>query len=292
MIKHIIYDYYRLKLFTEGQGVRDKAILFAVTIPRLIGYAIGLMNSAAGRAFYIFVVLRAMVAEKLEAFLNKIEKVWVKLRPFVPFSYANIVWRGLDKQSQSILDVGCGKAEPMVDIKRRRNFNTLVGVDIFAPYLEECKAREIHHEYVLCDARNLPFRNQRHRAVWFPAEMNDLGYKVRGCNGLPKLCNEVGLIARLPKVCVELRCRHTFRHKLRWHPGHFKLAFFVITLWYMVTGQDKDFEIFTLAYPWDKSSDKTFPQPLSPCSSEVLRYHQYLPAHLLPSRHIVTTLGK
>jgi len=58
MIKHIIYDYYRLKLFTEGQGVRDKAILFALTIPRVIGYAIGLMNSAAGRAFYTFVVLK------------------------------------------------------------------------------------------------------------------------------------------------------------------------------------------------------------------------------------------
>jgi len=58
MIKHIIYDYYRLKLFTEGRGVRDKAILLALTIPRLIGYAIGLMNSAAGQAFYIFVVLK------------------------------------------------------------------------------------------------------------------------------------------------------------------------------------------------------------------------------------------
>ena len=58
MIKHIIYDYYRLKLFTEGQGVRDKAILFALTIPRVIGYAIGLMNSAAGRAFYNLAVLK------------------------------------------------------------------------------------------------------------------------------------------------------------------------------------------------------------------------------------------
>jgi len=58
MIERIIYDYYRLKLFTEGQGVRDKAILFALTILRVIGYAIGLMNSAAGRAFYIFVVLK------------------------------------------------------------------------------------------------------------------------------------------------------------------------------------------------------------------------------------------
>jgi len=58
VIKHIIYDYYRLKLFTEGQGVRDKAILFALTIPRVIGCAIGLINSAAGRAFYTFVVLK------------------------------------------------------------------------------------------------------------------------------------------------------------------------------------------------------------------------------------------
>jgi len=51
-IERIIDDCYQLKLFTEGQGVRDKAILFALTIPRVVGYAIGLMNSAAGRAFH------------------------------------------------------------------------------------------------------------------------------------------------------------------------------------------------------------------------------------------------
>lgn len=35
-----------------------------------------------------------------------------------------------------------------------------MGADIFAPYLEKCKSRGIHDEYVLCDVRSLPFRRK------------------------------------------------------------------------------------------------------------------------------------
>jgi len=187
---------------------------------------------------------------------------WGKLKPFesfVPFSHPNTLWRGLDKRSESILDIGCGKGGPMENINKRGKFHTM-GVDIFAPYLKECKAKGVHQEYVLCDIKNLPLRNksfdivlciegiehlekedgrkliqamekiarrqviistpvgvwrqkdidkqlnpyQKYRAVWFPDELRSLGYKVRGC-AVRKLCDEEGLLARLPKIFAPLR---------------------------------------------------------------------------------------
>jgi len=187
---------------------------------------------------------------------------WGNLKPiesFLPFSHPNTLWRGLDKRSQSILDIGCGKGGPMENINKRGKFYT-VGVDAFAPYLKECKAKGVHQEYVLCDIKNLPLRNksfdivlcieviehlekedgrkllqamekiarrqviistpvgvwrqkdidkqlnpyQKHRAVWFPGELRSLGYKVRGC-AVRKLCDEEGLLARLPKIFAPLR---------------------------------------------------------------------------------------
>jgi SAM-dependent methyltransferase len=83
------------------------------------------------------------------------ERAW-KARPYVPFTALNTVWRSLDKQAQSILDVGCGQGGPMKFINRHKRFYT-VGVDIFEPYMSEGKRQGIHDEYVLCDVRKLPF---------------------------------------------------------------------------------------------------------------------------------------
>jgi ubiquinone/menaquinone biosynthesis C-methylase UbiE len=64
----------------------------------------------------------------------------------------------LDKKAQTVLDVGCGKGEPMRFINRRWRYHTM-GVDIFEPYLEECRRQGIHNEYFQCDVRRLPFED-------------------------------------------------------------------------------------------------------------------------------------
>lgn len=186
-----------------------------------------------------------------------IEKVWHKASSnsmLVPFTTLGAVWRGLDKSGFTILDVGCGEGGQVANINKRGDF-TAVGVDAFAPELRKCKAKGSHHECLLCDVRNLPFRRksfdivlalqviehlekeegrkfiqaleeiarkqvvittpvglyrqkdinkhpnpyQKHRAVWFPTEFKSLGYKVRG-GAVPKLCDEKGLLARLPGI--------------------------------------------------------------------------------------------
>ena len=80
-----------------------------------------------------------------------------KARPYVRFTALNTVWSCLDKDSKSILDLGCGKCEPMRFINRNKLFYA-VGLDIFKPYLNGLKKLHIHNDYILCDITKLPVR--------------------------------------------------------------------------------------------------------------------------------------
>jgi len=62
----------------------------------------------------------------------------------------------LDKRSASLLDVGCGQGIPAQMIRKRRRL-FMVGLDGFLPNVKQCKQRNIHDDYVLSDARFLPF---------------------------------------------------------------------------------------------------------------------------------------
>jgi SAM-dependent methyltransferase len=77
----------------------------------------------------------------------------------MPLTALNTLWRFLDKNARSILDVGCGKGEPMKFINRARNFYA-VGLEIFKPYLLEAKNDRTHDDYVLCDVRYIPIRER------------------------------------------------------------------------------------------------------------------------------------
>ncbi len=53
-----------------------------------------------------------------------------------------------------ILDVGCGRASPLAQIRDRKKIY-IVGLDNYGPYLTESKKLSIHNEYFLGDARSL-----------------------------------------------------------------------------------------------------------------------------------------
>jgi SAM-dependent methyltransferase len=97
-----------------------------------------------------------------------------KLRPYLPFTVLNVVWFGLDKNSRSILDVGCGKGEPMDFFNRTRNFH-VVGADIFKPSIKLSKSRKIHDDYVVCDVRALPFKQGSFEIVIMLEVLEHLG---------------------------------------------------------------------------------------------------------------------
>ena len=82
-----------------------------------------------------------------------------RLRPYIPLTSMNIVWRKLDRHAHSILDVGCGRGETISFINRHRNF-LAVGIDIFEPSLEAAKRQNVYRDLLLGDVRYLPFSHK------------------------------------------------------------------------------------------------------------------------------------
>lgn len=75
-------------------------------------------------------------------------------------SLADPVCRIADKSAKSILDVACGKGLPMMVLKQRMKFQKIEGVDLYEPYISECRRKEIHDSYLVCDVRKLVYKNK------------------------------------------------------------------------------------------------------------------------------------
>jgi len=82
-----------------------------------------------------------------------------KMRPYIPFTSLNTVWRHLDTKGKTLLDVGCGKGEPAKFLNCKGKLFT-IGFDAFKPYLKECRKDKIHSSYVQGDVRHLPFTDR------------------------------------------------------------------------------------------------------------------------------------
>lgn len=58
---------------------------------------------------------------------------------------------------ETVLDLGCGKGSnsPLEGL----SFTRTLGVDIFEPYLEECRQKKLHSEYIQADIREIEFED-------------------------------------------------------------------------------------------------------------------------------------
>ncbi len=101
-----------------------------------------------------------MARGKKASYENALARLW----PYVPIFALNTVWRKLDKGSQTILDVGCGKGKAMAFLNRHRRFK-VIGVDIFKPDLEEARRQGVYENLILGDVRYLPFADRSCDAV-------------------------------------------------------------------------------------------------------------------------------
>ena len=93
---------------------------------------------------------------------NRIVDWYNRLEPYtiyIPFSPLNVLWHNINKKNHTVLDVCCGRGEPMSSINLRSKFYK-VGVDIYEPDINKCKAQKLHDEYVKCDVRNMPFKDK------------------------------------------------------------------------------------------------------------------------------------
>jgi predicted TPR repeat methyltransferase len=96
-----------------------------------------------------------------------------------------------------ILDAGCGTGLFGVVFKamRRLNAPTLIGCDIFAPYLKAIP-KGIYDDLVCCDSAHLPFRNKAFSGVVAVEVIEHLD-KIRGARALKEFervsCCIIGL---------------------------------------------------------------------------------------------------
>lgn len=95
----------------------------------------------------------------LDELLDKLHHLVRRARPYLLFTELNTAYRCLDKDGKSVLDLGCGKGEPMKFVNKDKRFHA-VAVDIFGPYLKECKGLGIYSDLVLGDVRYLPFKEK------------------------------------------------------------------------------------------------------------------------------------
>ena len=121
----------------------------------------GLSARTSDRALDEFIMA---VQRLLKRLLSTRDLLARKLHFYVPLSPLNTMWRMLDKDTKSILDIGCGKGEPMMFINGRRKFR-VVGIDIFKPYLEETKRQGVYRDIILGDVRHLPLKRKSFDAV-------------------------------------------------------------------------------------------------------------------------------
>jgi len=174
------------------------------------------------------------------------------VRHCIPFTTMNTICRLLDKKASSLLDVGCGKGDPVRFLRKKRKLSA-IGIDVFLPYINEANSRSPRADHVRGDIRFLPFNlknfdvvlamevlehldeeegaallksleriarrqviitspveehaqeilddnpYQKHRHIWQPGELVQLGYMVRG-HGLRNLGGRSGVRSSVPKA--------------------------------------------------------------------------------------------
>jgi len=77
----------------------------------------------------------------------------------IPFNPRSIIEKILDKNTKTLLDVGCGRGGNILVIKRQhaRARIKVVGFDIFKPYVCECVELGVYDDLLICDAKQMPF---------------------------------------------------------------------------------------------------------------------------------------
>lgn len=154
--------------------------------------------------------------------LDGLDSLALRGRPYILFTSINTILRVIDKRSQSILDVGCGKGVIMGLINKTKRFYT-VGVDIFEPSLRKAKKEGIHDDYILSDVRSLPFSPKSFDTVLCSQVLEHLEKKEGG-----KLVESLERIARLQVIIstpVGICKQHAYdenpwqEHRSTWTPA-------------------------------------------------------------------------
>jgi SAM-dependent methyltransferase len=142
-------------------------------------------------------------------FRKALRSIVVNLIYLWPFSpWRGLVYYQLDKDMESFLDVGCEVGGTSRNLRIHRITNVYsVGVDLFLPYLKECKKDKLYDELVLASATHLPFRYKTFDTVFLIEIIEHLGKKYA-----LHLIGEAEKIARKQVIIsTPTGCRKGFR---------------------------------------------------------------------------------
>lgn len=78
------------------------------------------------------------------------------MKQYIPFTYFWQIQRHLDTQVKTILDLGCGRGE-FGDIFNKEGKYQITGVDIFGPYLKECRKKGRYSKLIRKDLKKINF---------------------------------------------------------------------------------------------------------------------------------------
>ena len=85
---------------------------------------------------------------------NNLDNMEAKLEGYFPFTPIGIVARNLNKNATNILDLGCGKGDPMLFLNRERKYYVM-GIEIFPEYIKMCEKKMSHDVVIEYDLNKL-----------------------------------------------------------------------------------------------------------------------------------------
>lgn len=84
----------------------------------------------------------------------------------IPYSpYRGIVWTLFNKNSKSLLEIGCKRGDLMKSGNFSKHNSFKVGLDVHSPYLREIKDQKIYDDLVVADGKELPFKDNSFDSV-------------------------------------------------------------------------------------------------------------------------------
>lgn len=158
----------------EWLGITSKERAFRISRNKIIFmYKHSLMPSKLFFLFFLLPVytmlhsLVILISGRLDILFNYLKGffsgiLYIFRKIFNQFTYLILAWTDplpwiIDKNSKTILDLGCGEGLPMKLIKLRLSPSKTVGVDIFNSYIEKNRQDAIHDVYLIEDIRKVKF---------------------------------------------------------------------------------------------------------------------------------------
>src|SRR5260221_4666297 len=91
--------------------------------------------------------------------LGKKSNFFEKVLTNIPFTYWGITKHMVGNDFKTILDIGCGTGVPMEILNSDGKF-IATGVDVYKPYLQQCRQKGIYKKVVEMDVRKLTFKSK------------------------------------------------------------------------------------------------------------------------------------